>query len=109
MKTCVVCGNQLPDEAMVCGRCGFPMHQRAFLSEAHYRAWMQETVEPERLNWQRQELERQRRELEIQKRLFAEQRESPKRRQPDVDTANSGWNTDTEKKDYLKKEQPSNK
>ena len=68
VKTCVVCGMQLPDEAMVCGRCGFPAKCRWFLSERHYRAWIQETVEPARLNWQRQELERQ-------KRLFAEQRE----------------------------------
>ena len=44
---------------MVCGRCGFPAKCRWFLSERHYRAWIQETVEPARLNWQRQELERQ--------------------------------------------------
>ena len=78
MKTCIVCGNQMPEDEMVCGRCGFPAEQRRFLSERHYRAWIQETVEPARLNWQRQELERQRRELERQ-REYVEQNKPPKK------------------------------
>ena len=105
MKTCIVCGNQMPEDEMGCGRCGFPAEQRYFLSEKHCRAWQHEIVEPARLSWQRQELERQRRELEMQKRLFAEQRESLKRGKPDIDTANSGWNTDTGKKEKPKKDQ----
>jgi hypothetical protein len=68
VKTCVVCGMQLPDEAMVCSRCGFPMHQRAFLSEAHYRAWMREVIEPCRIDWHRRDIEQQRKQLKEQKR-----------------------------------------
>lgn len=78
MKTCIVCGNQMPEDEMVCGRCGFLTKRRRFLSERHYRAWIQETVEPARLNWQRQELERQRRELERQ-RESAEKDKPPKK------------------------------
>ena len=78
MKICVVCGNQMPEDAAVCSRCGFSAEQRRFLSERHYRAWIQETVEPARLSWQRQELERQRRELEEQ-RESAEKNKSPKK------------------------------
>ena len=74
VKTCVVCGMQLPDEAMVCNRCGFPMHQRAFLSEAHYRAWMREVIEPCRIDWHRRDIEQQRKQLKEQQRQIEEQR-----------------------------------
>ena len=106
MKTCVVCGMQLPDEAMVCNRCGFPMHQRAFLSEAHYRAWMREVIEPCRIDWHRRDIEQQRKQLKEQKRQIEEQRrkleeqqkskKEPERpvqnRRTEWNTADSGWN-----------------
>ena len=57
VKICIVCGKQIPDDAAVCSRCGFPAEQRYFLSEKHCRAWQHEIVEPARLSWQRQELE----------------------------------------------------
>ena len=74
MKTCIVCGNQMPEDEMVCGRCGFLTKRRRFLSERHYRAWIQETVEPARLSWQRQELERQRHDIEQQRKQLEEQK-----------------------------------
>lgn len=106
VKTCVVCGMQLPDEAMVCSRCGFPMHQRAFLSEAHYRAWMREVIEPCRIDWHRRDIEQQRKQLKEQQRQIEEQRrkleeqqkskKEPERpaqnRRTEWNTADRGWN-----------------
>ena len=117
MKTCVVCGMQLPDEAMVCSRCGFPMHQRAFLSEAHYRAWMREVIEPCRIDWHRRDIEQQRKQLKEQQRQIEEQRrkleeqqkskKEPERpaqnRRTEWNTADSGWNQTAKEQNPKKK------
>ena len=52
MRKCIVCGNGIGEEETHCTACGFPAEERRFLSRAHCRVWMAETVEPYRRQYE---------------------------------------------------------
>ena len=52
MRKCIVCGNGIGEGETHCTACGFPAEERRFLSRAHCRVWMVETVEPYRRQYE---------------------------------------------------------
>lgn len=52
MRKCIVCGNGIGEGETHCTACGFPAEERRFLSRAHCRVWMAETVEPYRRQYE---------------------------------------------------------